>query len=207
MQTTSKFWDKIAQRYARQPIADMTSYEHKLAKTREYFHSETRILELGCGTGSTALLHAPHVAHILATDVSQKMVEIGEHKAKEQGVTNISFEQAEADQIGLTEPVDMVMAMSLLHLVEDKDALIKQVFCWLKPGGVFVSSTVCLADSHWRHIRLIAPLARMLGLMPMFKVFSQKELTMALAHAGFNIDYAWKPEKGPAVFMVAKKPL
>ncbi|ALT00311.1 class I SAM-dependent methyltransferase [Lacimicrobium alkaliphilum] len=206
MQQIARFWDRHARRYADSPIADIPSYEHKLQKTREYFHADTRILELGCGTGSTALLHASFVAHILATDVSAKMLEIAREKATALAIDNVSFKQAEACDVEIAEPVDMVMTMSLLHLLADKEALIKKIYCWLKPGGVFVSSTVCLADSRWRYIRYVAPLARKLGLMPLLKIFSEAELKGSLLSAGFEIDYCWKPQKGMAVFMVAKKP-
>lgn len=205
MQKISKFWDKHAEGYSRQPIADIASYEHKLDKTREYFTKDTKILEIGCGTGSTAILHAPHVSHILATDVSAKMLEIANNKTKKEKISNITFKQVEALDISLTEPVDVVMTMSLLHLVKDKEALIEKIYTWLKPGGVFVSSTGCLADSPWRHIRIVAPLARLLGLIPMFKIFSGDQLCAAITDVGFTIDYVWKPEKGPVVFIVAKK--
>ncbi|GAB3028985.1 class I SAM-dependent methyltransferase [Bowmanella dokdonensis] len=206
MQESARFWDKNAQRYARSPIADMPSYEHKLEMTRRYFRPDTRILELGCGTGSTALLHAPHVKDILATDISEEMLAIARQKARDQGIDNIRFEKAEVLQVQPPEPLDMVMAMSLLHLLADKDALITKVYGWLKPGGLFVTSTVCLADSNWKYIRYIAPLARRLGLMPLLRIFSEEELKQSMIRAGFDIDYAWKPHKGMAVFLVGKKP-
>jgi len=206
MQQIARFWDRHARRYADSPIADIPSYEHKLGITRRYFHADTKILELGCGTGSTALLHAPFVAHILATDVSTKMLEIAREKARALAIDNVFFKQAEACDVEMAEPVDMVMAMSLLHLLTDRETLIKRAYQWLKPGGVFVSNTVCLADSRWRYIRYVAPLARKLGLMPLLRIFSEEELSNSLLSAGFEIDYCWKPHKGMAVFMVAKKP-
>jgi len=39
-------------------------------------------LEFGCGTGSTALLHASFVKHMTATDISDEMIEIAKQKAK-----------------------------------------------------------------------------------------------------------------------------
>ena len=54
--------------------------------------------------------------------------------------------------------------------------------------------------------KLIAPVGRLLGLMPLLRVFSARELEESLTHAGFEIDYHWQPDKGLAVFIVAKKP-
>ena len=70
MSQTSKFWDKIAEKYAKRPIADEAAYQRKLAVTRDYFRPDMEVLEFGCGTGTTAINHAPYVKHIRATDIS-----------------------------------------------------------------------------------------------------------------------------------------
>ena len=64
------FWDKIAPRYAKKPVADPAAYEEKLARVRALLRAEDRVLEIGCGTGSTALRLASRVAEITATDIS-----------------------------------------------------------------------------------------------------------------------------------------
>ena len=69
MNRSTKFWDKIADKYAKQPIADEAAYQKKLQVTQGHFHSDMEVLELGCGTGSTAIIHAPHVKHIRAVDI------------------------------------------------------------------------------------------------------------------------------------------
>ena len=74
MAEQTKFWDKIADRYAKQPIADEAAYQKKLQVTRDYFRSDMEVLEIGCGTGSTAILHAPYVKHIRAIDFSTNML-------------------------------------------------------------------------------------------------------------------------------------
>ncbi len=67
----AKFWDKIAERYAKSSIADEATYQKKLQITREYLNPDSEELEIGCGTGSTAILHAPYVKHIHATPLCQ----------------------------------------------------------------------------------------------------------------------------------------
>ncbi|MDF2176920.1 class I SAM-dependent methyltransferase [Aliiglaciecola sp. CAU 1673] len=206
MAATAKFWDRIADKYSRQPIANMPAYEHKLAKTRAYFRPDSQVLELGCGTGSTALLHAPFVGHILATDISPKMLGIARAKAEEEGIDNVHFELASVDDLNPREPLDVVMAMSLLHLLEDKEALIAKVYKWLKPGGVFITSTVCLQEGmNW--LRWIAPIGYKLGLMPYVSFFSGEHLANCLTRAGFELDYQWRPKESKmTLFIVAKKP-
>ena len=86
MDRSGKFWNKVAERYSKQPIADEAAYQKKLQITREYFQPDMEILEFGCGTGSTAIAHAPYVKHIQAIDISSKMIEIAQGKADAQNV-------------------------------------------------------------------------------------------------------------------------
>ncbi len=205
MTDTSKFWDRIAERYAKQPIADQESYQKKVQITREYLSHEIEALEFGCGTGSTALLHAPYVKHILAIDISAKMIEIAQSKATAADVTNITFRQAAIeDLVTLDHSYDVVMGFSILHLLADKDAVIARVHKMLKPGGVFITSTACLGDT-MKFMAIILPVGRFLGLIPMVRVFTSKELEDSLARAGLPVESHWQPAKGKAVFLIARK--
>ena len=75
------FWDRIAERYSKRPVADEAAYQKKLQVTREYFQPDMAVLEFGCGTGSTTITHSPYVRHIRAIDISSKMIEIAKGKA------------------------------------------------------------------------------------------------------------------------------
>ena len=206
MGTPKSFWDKVADRYSKRPIADEGAYQRKLEITREYFTPETEALELGCGTGGTALLHSPYVKRYRATDVSARMIEIAEGKKADGDFDNVVFEQVSLEDVNVAaESLDAVLALSLLHLVENKEEAIAKVHGMLKPGGVFVSSTVCLGDN-MKWFKLIGPIGRFLGLMPLVRVFTAQELIDSLTSAGFEIDHDWRPGKGRAVFIVAKKP-
>jgi ubiquinone/menaquinone biosynthesis C-methylase UbiE len=205
MDRSARFWDRIAERYARRPVADEAAYRRKLEITRGYLRPDMEVLELGCGTGSTAIVHAPYVKHVRAIDISSKMIEIARRKADAAGIGNIAFERrAIADLTVPAESLDAVLALSLLHLLEDRDAAIADVHRMLKPGGVFVTSTACLADSmHW--FRFVAPIARRLGVIPRVAFFTREDLHGSLARAGFEIELSWLPGKGKAVFVVARK--
>ena len=206
MNQSAKFWDKIAERYSKKPVADEAAYQRKLKVTREYFQPEMEVLEFGCGTGSTAIAHAPYVKHIHAIDISSKMIEIAQRKAETEKITNVTFKQSTIEELDVpNQTLDVVLALSILHLVENKEEIIAKVHRMLKPGGVFVTSTACLGDTMIKHIKLIAPVAKFLGLIPMVKVFTTRELQDNLTDAGFRIDYQWQPGKGKAVFIVAKK--
>ena len=100
----AKFWDKIADKYFASPIGDMDAYEEKLRLTREQFRPDMQVMEFGCGTGGTALRHAPHVARIDACDISKAMIAIGKRQASEQGITNVAFRQADIAEMNVTTP-------------------------------------------------------------------------------------------------------
>ena len=76
MPTSEGFWNKTAEKYAATPIKDMASYEETLTRTRGYLGPEDNVLELGCGTGTTALKLAPSVAHLTGSDISEGMIAI-----------------------------------------------------------------------------------------------------------------------------------
>jgi ubiquinone/menaquinone biosynthesis C-methylase UbiE len=209
MTHSTRFWDRIAARYARKPVADEAAYQKKLAVTREYLRPDMEVLEVlefGCGTGSTAIVHAPHVKEIRAIDISEKMLEIARSKAKAAGVGNVRFERSDIE--AFTAPdgsFDAVLGLSILHLLEDRNTAIAKVYRMLKPGGVFVSSTVCLGDT-MKFFKLIGPIGRFLGVMPLVRVFSVQELVDSLEAAGFAIGHQWRPGQGRVAFIVAEKP-
>lgn len=205
MEQTARFWDRIAERYAKKPVPDQAVYEKKLEVTRGYLRPDMDVLEIGCGTGSTAIVHAPFVRHYRATDISSKMLDIGCAGAAAAGVANVSFERASVEDLRVPDrSLDVVLGLSVLHLLENREAAIAKVYDMLKPGGVFVTSTACIGDT-MAFFKFIGPIGKALGLIPTVKVFRKARLFQEFTDAGFKIDYQWQPGKGKAVFMVAKK--
>jgi ubiquinone/menaquinone biosynthesis C-methylase UbiE len=207
MSKSEKFWDKIAERYAKSPVSDEATYQKKLAETQSFFRPNMCILEFGCGTGSTAVHHAPHVQHIDAIDISENMLEIGRGKAKAAGIDNITFTRGTLTEFNAEDAVfDAVLGLNVIHLLPDWQAVIAEVARILKPGGIFVSSTACLGHSYLRFIKLVVPLGKMLGLMPDVFILTESELASEVTRAGFKIESQWHHGKsGISVFIVARK--
>ncbi len=181
------FWDKRADRYSRSPIKDMASYEKTLECTRKHLSTTDRVLEVGCGTGTIALLLAPSVEHILATDISTRMIEIAREKAAAQGVDNAEFERATLDDGALPSAAfDAVLAFNFLHLLEDIPGSLDRIHDLLKPGGLFISKTVCLAERS-RLLGLVIALMRVLGMAPYASSLRIAELEQLIRSAGFEI--------------------
>jgi len=204
--TSAEFWDRIAPGYSRQPIADVDSYARKLAATRALMRPDMTVLEFGCGTGSTALEHAPHVARIDATDISAAMVAIGRDKAAQAGVGNVTFRQSGIEDFDAPEgSYDMVLALNLLHLVPDRPAALDKIHRLLKPGGLFVSSTVCLADRLW-FLRPVIPVLQWLGKAPYVSFLRSAAVLREIEAAGFTAGQHWNHGRANSLFLIAGKP-
>lgn len=198
-----RFWDKIAQKYAAIPIRDEQSYEYKITRTQALMRPDMEVLEFACGTGTTALRHADHVASYRAVDLSPEMIRIARAKV---GADRVQFEVADFDAMDLApESFDMVQAHSILHLLPDLAATIAKVHGALKPDGLFVSSTPCLGRAYW--LRPVAAIGKALGKMPPVSWFTEDALRRALQDQGFEIIEDWQPKGAlKAVYLVGRKP-
>ena len=203
------FWDRIARKYARDPIKDMPGYTRTLESTRQRLRETDTVLELGCGTGTTALALAPSVARLVGTDVSGEMITIAREKARAQGCANAEFEVAPADRAREADgPFDAVLAFNVLHLVSDRSSLLQRAISVLKPGGLFISKTPCLSEMN-PLLRIAVPVARLAGKAPHVAFFSALALEHEIEAAGFDIAERARHGSGrkdPRIFIVARAP-
>ena len=203
--SSAKFWDKTAEKYAKHPMPNESVYEQKLEMTQRYLNPNSVVLEIACGTGTTALRHAPVVKHIDAWDISQNMLAIAKEKQKAQALENIAFHCADVTSCTLAiERYDMVMAHSILHLIGNRKDVLQKLNKALKPGGVFVSSTACLGNK-MKWLALIAKPLSKLGFWPDVFFFTSKDLEVEIEKAGFKIEESWLPDKAIAHFFIARK--
>ncbi len=200
-----RFWNRISKRYAASPVADEAAYRRKLAETQARFQPDWTVLEMGCGTGNTAIAHAGHVAQVHATDFSEKMLDHGRERAAREGVTNVTFDCKSVAEIGTDIQYDAVLMLSLLHLVPDWRAALDKAWALTRPGGIFVSSTVCADSVPWI-ARVVLRLGAPLGLLPRVTAFDADALVNEIAARGFEIEERWKPGKGKALFVIARRP-
>lgn len=202
MNATIRFWDRIAKSYEAKPIKNQQAYERKLEITKQYCQPTSRLLEVGCGTGKTAVKLAPFVQSVDATDFANNMIELGRRYAEESGVTNVTFKTEDALAVPGQDRYDVVLAHSLMHLLQDPDAFLLKVRDVLTDDGVFISNTVCLGDIA-NFLKPVAALGRMLGLLPRLTFFSHEQHLASLERTGFEVLECWQPEKGTS-FIVAK---
>lgn len=185
----ARFWNRLARRYAADPIADLPGYETSLARTAALLHPACRVLEIGCGTGTTALRLAPGCATYRATDLSTEMIAIAREKLAAQPVAGLAFAVADADERPATPegPYDRVLAFNLLHLVRDLDTALGACVAALAPGGLLISKTPCLREMNWLIPTLALPVARLIGRAPPVRSLAQADLEAAMRRQGLEI--------------------
>lgn len=204
----ARFWNRVARKYATDPIKDMAGYERTVDRTRHLLNGSATVLEIGCGTGTTALRLAPHVARLVATDISSEMIAIAREKAAAQNQSNVEFAAAPAHHAPWPDGTfDAVLAFNVLHLVTDRPALYAKLLAALKPGGLLISKTACLMEMN-RLIRLAVPVMRVIGKAPYVDFFTADELEREIAAAGFAIVERARhgtKRKDARIFIVARK--
>ncbi len=203
--TPEGFWDGVATKYAERAIGNPEAYQTSLARVRSHLHQTDRMLELGCGTGGTARLLAPDVAEIVATDISDAMLEIAKARTTKESVDNVTYLRASPEENLPQGPFDTVTAFNLVHLLKDRDGALARVHGALKPGGLFISKTPCMGGIYallWPVIGVM----RLFGKAPYLSFVTPSRLEASITHAGFEIietgDY---PKRPPSHFIVARK--
>ena len=203
--TDAAFWDRIAPKYAARQISDTTAYEETLTRVKSYLGAETTALELGCGTGSTALRLQPGTARYVASDISGGMIAIAETKIADQPGPQPEFRLAGVESaVRAGEAFNTVLAFNLLHLLPDLDRALDAIHDLLPEGGLFISKTPALSGK-WYYRPLIFGM-RMAGRAPRVNFLSVDELDARVAAAGFRIvETGLYPPSLPSRFIVARK--
>ena len=130
---------------------------------------------------------AAHVSRIVATDLSGEMIAIAREKAAAEACVNAEFAVATPENTSWPDnSFDAVLAFNLWHLVADRTSALAHVHRVLKPGGLFVSKTPCLAEMN-PLIRLAVPVMQFVGKAPYVALFSASALEREIEAAGFAI--------------------
>lgn len=205
------FWDRIARKYASDPIADMAGYEATLRRARTWLSIDHDVLEIGCGTGTTALQLASSTRSLLATDFSVDMIAIAKDKLALQPVRGLSFSVADADAPVFAQGAyHAVLAFNLLHLVSDLDHTLARAIQALKPGGLLITKTPCIKEMNPLISHLALPLMRAMGKAPHVLCFKGDELQSAITRQGMalvSVERHGTRGKDIRAFIVARKPL
>lgn len=206
----ARFWDRIAPKYAADPIADLAGYEATLRRVQGLLSPQHDVLEIGCGTGSTALRLAPFTRSLLATDVSPQMIAIAQQRLAAQPTPQLRFAVADAEAAAFgAEAFDAVLAFNVLHLTSALDDALSRLVQALRPGGRLISKTACIAEMNLLIPYLAVPVMRALHLVPPVLCFDEHRLRSAMVRQGLQIvciERHGTRGKDTRAFIVARKP-
>jgi len=209
------FWDRASEKYSKSPISDPAGYERTLDATTKLLGPDDAVVELGCGTGGTAIHLAPGVRSCLGTDISPKMIDIADGKKDDKSADTatplgLKFQVATAELLAAdTERFNAVVAFNYLHLVRDIPGTLRSIHTVLAPGGLFISKTPCLRDMRGGLLMFaLLPALRAFGQAPYVGIFTVADLERQIAEAGFEItttEFHDSGGKKSRPFIVAKK--
>jgi ubiquinone/menaquinone biosynthesis C-methylase UbiE len=146
------------------------------------------VLELGCGTGTTALRLAGDVQSYLATDISAGMIAIANEKHAAGPIPALVFRAATAEAFTPdAAQYDAVLGFNYLHLVRDLPDTLRRIHALLAAEGLFISKTPCVGDMNPLIRLALLPAMRTIGKAPYAGVFRAGDLSQYICATGFDI--------------------
>lgn len=96
-------------------------------------------LDVATGGGHTALALAPHVRHMIASDLTTAMLHAAREHIAAQGVTNVSYLRAAAEALPLADAcLDLITCRVAAHHFADVRAFVAGAAAALRPGGTLI---------------------------------------------------------------------
>jgi len=99
-----------------------------------------KVLDLGCGDGTTALPEARRGAEVLGVDIAKNLVDAGTRRAAEEGLTNLRFQQGDATNLSelADQRFDLVVSIFGAMFAPKPFDVAKEMVRVTRPGGRIV---------------------------------------------------------------------
>jgi len=122
--------------------------------------SDWRVLDVASAAGHTAFVFAPHVAHVISSDLTPEMLPVAARVAAEKGITNVSFEEADAEALPYDDGhFDLVTCRIAPHHFPDIGQFVREASRVLRSGGLLaVVDNVVLAGETGDYVNAVEKL-------------------------------------------------
>lgn len=115
------------------------------------------VIDLGSGAGNDAFVarhETGETGKVIGIDFTPAMIERARQNAEVRGFNNVEFRQGDIEKMPVTaNTADVMVSNCVLNLVPNKDAVIKEIYRVLKPGGHFSISDIVLEGELPKEIR------------------------------------------------------
>lgn len=106
------------------------------------------VVDLGSGAGNDAFIarhETGEAGKVIGIDFTPAMIDKAKRNAAARGFTNVEFRQGDIENMPLAaNTADVVVSNCVLNLVPDKEAVLKEIYRVLKPGGHFSISDILI---------------------------------------------------------------
>ncbi len=109
------------------------------------------VVDLGSGAGNDCFIarhETGETGKVIGVDCTPAMIDKARKNAEVRGFNNVEFRQGDIENMPITaSSADVIVSNCVLNLVPNKDAVIKDIYRVLKPGGHFSISDVVLVGA------------------------------------------------------------
>ncbi|PKL89433.1 MAG: class I SAM-dependent methyltransferase [Ignavibacteriae bacterium HGW-Ignavibacteriae-2] len=210
MNKSEKFWDKVSSKFDKRSQKFDKTEIRTLVNTKQYLNVSDIVLDYGCATGTMAIKISDKVKKIYGIDISCKMIDAAKRKVAERKIENIDFAQSTIfDERYKRESFDVILALNILHFIEDPKKVMTRINELLKPGGLIISVTPCLGEKKSLLnilLFLLVFLQTKMGIVPYIRFFKISELEDSLTNGNLQIlETESLHSTAEQYFIVAKK--
>ena len=156
---------------------------------KEKLERGIEVLDVGCGAGRAMILLARMFpkSRFTGIDLCEDAIALARQHAREDQLTNITFEAKDDTQIEGTDRFDLITAFDAVHDQADPAGLLRSIVRLLKPEGTFLMQDIGVSSHAEKNI------AHPLGAF-VYTISCMHCMTVSLAQNGAGLGAAWGEE-------------